>query len=128
MTGRAVQGSCCGFTMAEVLVSMLVASIALAVVPPTLRIAGRTTVLARDGTTAIGLAQAKLEELLAQMSPEDPLRDNVLLAKAKHGVGDVAYLNGASGVAFAGTKLVVAVEPWETLASPASTRVLSVPR
>ena len=66
MTGRAIQGSCCGFTMAEVLVSMLVASIALAVVPPTLRIAGRTTVLARDGTTAFGLAQAKLEELLAQ--------------------------------------------------------------
>jgi len=52
--------------MAEVLVSMLVASIALAVVPPTLRIAGRTTVLARDGTTAIGLAQAKLEELLSE--------------------------------------------------------------
>jgi len=66
MTGGAVQRSCCGFTMAEVLVSMLVASIALAVVPPALRIAGRTTVLARDGTTAIGLAQAKLEELLAE--------------------------------------------------------------
>ena len=66
MTGRSVQGSCYGFTMAEVLVSMLVASIALAVVPPTLRIAGRTMVLARDGTTAIGLAQAKLEELLAE--------------------------------------------------------------
>jgi prepilin-type N-terminal cleavage/methylation domain-containing protein len=66
MTGRAVQRCSCGFTMAEVLVSILVASIALAVVPSMLRIAGRTTVLARDGTTAIGLAQAKLEELLAQ--------------------------------------------------------------
>ncbi len=66
MTGRVAPRSGRGFTMIEVLVSILVASIALAVVPTTLRIAGRTTVLARDGTTAIGLAQAKLEELLAQ--------------------------------------------------------------
>ena len=66
MTGRAVGRSCCGFTMMEVLVSMLVASIALAVAPTTLRVAARTTILARDGTTALGLAQAKLEELLAR--------------------------------------------------------------
>jgi len=57
MTGRAVQGSCYGFTMAEVLVSMWwprspSRSYAHA--------AHRRTheVLARDGTTAIGLAQA----------------------------------------------------------------------
>lgn len=56
-----------GLTIIEVLVSMSVASIAFAVAPTTLRITGRTIILARDGTTAIGLAQAKLEELIAQM-------------------------------------------------------------
>ena len=65
MTRRAFKGSCRGLTMIEVLVSISVASIALAVAPTTLRIAGRAMILARDGTTATGLAQAKLEELIA---------------------------------------------------------------
>ena len=66
MTRGASKESHRGLTMIEVLVSMSVASIALAVAPTTLRITGRAIIQARDGTTAIGLAQAKLEELIAQ--------------------------------------------------------------
>ena len=66
MTRCAFRQSCRGLTIIEVLVSMSVASIALAVAPTTLRITGRAIILARDGTTAIGLAQSKLEELIDQ--------------------------------------------------------------
>jgi prepilin-type N-terminal cleavage/methylation domain-containing protein len=66
MNRRAFKGSHRGLTMIEVLVSMSVASIALALAPTTMRITGRAIILARDGTTAIGIAQAKLEQLIDQ--------------------------------------------------------------
>lgn len=65
--------------MVEVLVSMLVASIALAAVATTLRVTGRMTILARDGTTAVGLAQAKLEELLARHDARTDGEDTIRL-------------------------------------------------
>jgi prepilin-type N-terminal cleavage/methylation domain-containing protein len=58
------QAACLGFTLIEVLVSLSVALIALSALPTTLRITGNTTIVARDGTAALGLAQAKLEELI----------------------------------------------------------------
>lgn len=51
--------------MIELLASIAVLSIALAAIPVTLRIVGRGVTLARTGSTAVGLAQAKLEELIA---------------------------------------------------------------
>jgi len=83
--------------MVEVLVSMLLASIALAMVPTALRITGRATILARDGTTAIGFAQAKVEELLAR---QDMLNDG----------DDTATSPGAS-TAFTRTWRVEAIPP-----------------
>jgi prepilin-type N-terminal cleavage/methylation domain-containing protein len=58
------QTPCRGFTLIEVLVSVAVALITLSALPVTLRITGDTTIFARDGTAALGLAQAKLEELI----------------------------------------------------------------
>jgi prepilin-type N-terminal cleavage/methylation domain-containing protein len=58
------QAPCRGFTLIEVLVSLSVALIALSALPTTLRIMGDTAIFARDGTAALGLAQAKLEELI----------------------------------------------------------------
>ena len=58
-----------GFTLVEILVAVSVTLIALAAVPLTHRLTTRLTTDARDETAAVGLAQAKLEELL--MDPRD---------------------------------------------------------
>lgn len=55
-----------GFTMIDLLVCMGLISVAITAVPITLRIMARSTALARTGSTALALAQAKLEELIAQ--------------------------------------------------------------
>lgn len=54
-----------GVTLMEVLVSVSIASIAVLSAPTALRIGGRAALVARDGSTAIGLGQEKLEELMA---------------------------------------------------------------
>lgn len=58
-----------GFTLIEVLIGLAVGVIALSALPTTLRVTGNATRLARDGTIAVGFAQAKLEELIG-----DPTR------------------------------------------------------
>jgi prepilin-type N-terminal cleavage/methylation domain-containing protein len=59
-----------GFTLVEVLVSMSVVLLALSYVPATMRTTAHATVLARDGTRAVALAQAKLEELIVEAPRE----------------------------------------------------------
>ncbi len=53
-----------GFTLVEILVAVSVTLVALAAVPVTHRVTARMLAGARDGTAAVGLAQAKLEELM----------------------------------------------------------------
>jgi len=65
----APRGSQAGFSLIEVLISLAVGVIALSALPTTLRVTGNAARLARDGTIAVGLAQAKLEELIG-----DPTR------------------------------------------------------
>jgi prepilin-type N-terminal cleavage/methylation domain-containing protein len=62
------RGSEAGFTLIEVLIALAVGVIALSALPTTLRITGNATLLARDGTIALGFAQAKLEELIGDPS------------------------------------------------------------
>jgi prepilin-type N-terminal cleavage/methylation domain-containing protein len=53
-----------GFTLMELLVSMLLVSIALAAVPTTLGLIRRVAITTRAGTAALAAAEAKLEELM----------------------------------------------------------------
>jgi Tfp pilus assembly protein PilV len=50
-------------SLPEVLVAIAVAAVALASCPLVLGIIGRAAIVARDGSAAVALAQAKLEEL-----------------------------------------------------------------
>jgi Tfp pilus assembly protein PilV len=90
-------GGAAGITLVEVLVAMAVAAIALGACPGFLVVIGRAAVLAREGTAAVALAQAKLEELAG--GPDVP------------GAGGDAPAPGATPAAFARTWRIEAVAP-----------------